>query len=116
MAESGPHGGSRATDRALQIAAIDLFVVPTISFKLLYDLVIPLHGRRRATISSSGCGTGKRARKRSQRGDQGSAAHDFEALPNNPAAVLGRRKALADFCEITTETPAKLSVMDSLKP
>jgi threonine synthase len=50
MAESGPRGGSRATDRALQIAAIDLFVVPTISFKLLYGLVIPLHGRRRATM------------------------------------------------------------------
>ncbi len=28
MAESAPRGGSRATDHALQIAAIDLFVVP----------------------------------------------------------------------------------------
>jgi hypothetical protein len=29
------------------IAAVDLFVVPTIDFKLLYGLVILRHGRRR---------------------------------------------------------------------
>jgi hypothetical protein len=39
-------------NHAAGIASIDLFVVPTISFKLLYGLVILRHARRRlVTIS-----------------------------------------------------------------
>jgi hypothetical protein len=86
---------SRATDRASQIAAIDLFVVPDDIFKVLYGLVIPLHGRRRATTSSP-----KSVRRRNWQTSKEeiaarrpeSAAHDFEALLNNPRAILERRR------------------------
>ena len=91
-----------ATDRASQIAAIDLFVVLT-SFSTVWRSLFTVEdGRRPQVPNPPGCGTGKRARKRSQRGHLGSAAHDSEALPNNPAAVPGQSKALANFCETTT--------------
>src|SRR5271154_3976214 len=41
-----PKAGGRSFAHADGIAAMDLFVVPTISFRLLYGLLIVGHGRR----------------------------------------------------------------------
>jgi hypothetical protein len=48
LAAEAKKGREQLTGRH-KIAANDLFVVPTISFKLLHGPVIPLRGRRRAT-------------------------------------------------------------------
>ena len=78
---------SRDNDWASQIAASDLFVAPTTSFKLLHGRVIPLHGLRRAATSSSKSAQLQNRQTSNEEiaarrgGKARSAAHDFETCP-----------------------------------
>ena len=108
---------SRDNDWASQIAASDLFVAPTTSFKLLHGRVIPLHGLRRAATPQApnppSCRTGKRATKRSQRGAAArSAAHDFETCPITQRQcrdVEGTGRVLRDHAESSPPPGGPLS-------